>query len=82
MVGSVAVIGSGTIANAVTAAWKGAGLNVTSELVDLAGFDPYSVGTLAESSTLDPGGLLWGSLLTAGDIRARLALIGQSSAGE
>jgi 8-hydroxy-5-deazaflavin:NADPH oxidoreductase len=51
-------------------------LDTTARLVDLAGFDSYPLGSLADSAPLDPGGLLWGSLLTTGDIRARLVRCG------
>lgn len=49
-----------------------AAVEVTARLVDLAGFDPYSLGDLNGSAALDPGGVLFASLLTVGDIRARL----------
>ena len=54
-------------------------LDTTAQLVDLAGFDPYPLGSLADSASLDPGGLLWASLLTAGDIRARLVRCGSAA---
>ncbi|WP_338891965.1 NADPH-dependent F420 reductase [Rhodococcus sovatensis] len=42
---------------------------VTSGLISDAGFEPVDIGTLAESSPLDPGGALFPNMFTPEDLR-------------
>ncbi len=50
---------------------------VESLIVDM-GYVPVRVGRLAESASLDPGGVLWPSLLTPEAMRSKLERAGNS----
>ena len=46
-------------------------------LIKDAGFDPVDLGTLAESRPLDPPSPIWNQVLTADEVRSRLAQASQ-----
>lgn len=46
---------------------------LVASLVEDAGFEPLDIGTLAESRPLDPPSTIWNKVLTASEVRERVA---------
>ncbi len=53
-------------------AGEGAALDAVADVVRCLGFDPVTVGTLAESGVLEPRGPVFGAAVSAAQLRARI----------
>ncbi|MBE9101646.1 NAD(P)-binding domain-containing protein [filamentous cyanobacterium LEGE 07170] len=47
--------------------------SIVADLIQDAGFEPVDLGTLADSRPLDPPSAIWNQVLTADELRARVA---------
>lgn len=52
---------------------------VVAILIEDAGFEPVGLGTLADSPPLDPPSTIWNKVLSADEVRERLAQIQQAA---
>lgn len=64
---------------AVVLAGDAADKPIVTALIEDAGFEPVDLGTLADSRPLDPPSAIWNKVLTADEVRERLAQIQQAA---